>query len=251
MSAVGSLSAGVAHEFNNLLLIMKGNIDLCPSLKDNAELIALRTVLLDLIDRGGKIVNSLLNFSRGDKTTRFKEVDVIQVIKDTLLLMQRELSVQHIGVHTNFGTVPMINGLPDQLAQVFINIIRNAIEAMSVVERRKITITVSLCDNLEGLCKMDPAKACNHTGVKIAIADTGPGIAENIKDKIFEPFVTTKGILGGGNDVSPGTGLGLSIAYGIIKRHDGYISGESVKGQGATFTVYLHAAEKTVGAKVP
>ncbi len=244
MSAVGSLAAGVAHEFNNLLLIMKGNIDLCPGMKSSAEMIALRDVLLHLIERGGSIVNSLLNFSHYDASGRFKDVSVARVIEETILLLQSELSARHIGVHTDISEVPPVLGQPDQLSQVFVNIIRNAIEAMERAEERRLTIAARACDEAGNDCAYEPGLPCARACVKIVISDTGPGIPDGIKDKIFEPFVTTKGVLGGGDDTAPGTGLGLSISYGIIKRHNGRIFADPGNGRGASFTIILRASRR-------
>jgi signal transduction histidine kinase len=158
-----------------------------------------------------KIVRSLKNFARLDEAER-KKVDIHEGIESTLTLLQHQLK-SRITIVKRFGDLPEIECFPNQLNQVFMNILVNA--AQAITNRGTITVTTS---------KQEGA-------VKISISDTGVGIPPEHLSRIFDPGFTTKG-------VGVGTGLGLSICYKIVQDHHGTIEAES-SNTGTTFTITL------------
>ncbi len=134
-------------------------------------------------------------------------------LDSTLTLLKSRLE-NRIEVIKNYGNLPLIEGFPGKINQVFMNILINAVQAMP--ERGKIFITTSLKENF----------------VQISIRDTGTGMSEEVKSRIFEPFFTTK-------DVGEGIGLGLAISFGVIEQHKGNIAVESVLGKGTEFIITL------------
>ena len=179
------------------------------------EIDLLTNSINDGATRTAQIVKGLRNFSRTDESEQ-KKASVNEGLESTLLLMQSAFKKKNIQLIKELGNLPEINCFVGQLNQVFMNILTNAVQAMT----EKGTITV----------KSYVDKTTNT--VKISIADTGKGMTEEVKTKIFQPFFTTK-------DVGEGTGLGLSISYGIIKKHDGQIEVESTVGKGTIFTITL------------
>jgi len=224
MSTVGALATGVAHEFNNVLEVILGRAELAHADEDvRAKADALQAII-DIARRGSWVAKSLLDFSdsRADKTGL---ADLKDVIKQVLMLLETMLKEERIEVVTQMREAPRVACNVAQMAQVFSNIIVNARDAMRGLPERRLTIT------LDSDLETKTIRAC--------FADTGPGIRQDIQEKIFDPFTTSKGILGGGDDRAPGMGLGLFVAYGIVKQHRGTITVTSQPGKGATFCVTL------------
>jgi len=213
LSAIGVLAAGVAHEIRNPLTGMKMIVQLLEAefAADDNRREPLGIIQRE-IDRLESIVGNLLDFAKPSKP---KAIDVIpaKVVEDCYQLIKNQLGKQSIQFETHInGDCPVIVGDPDQLKQVFINILTNAIHAIG----RNGRLTVNI-DNRD-----------DH--VVVAFEDTGIGIpAERLPD-IFNPFMTTK---------EDGTGLGLSMAQRIVEEHGGRIEVQSVSGEGSTFTVFL------------
>lgn len=223
MSAVGTLAAGVAHEFNNILLMMSGYVQLDMESDDIEEIKKTLLIVQELITRGEKIVKGLLDFSRKDEYQKPTPTNLNDLLLQDIDLLKKELTKNSILLETNFADdLPTLDCFPGQISQVFINIIKNAIEAVEGCDEKRITIFSRMCNRSTDDCYQNE---CNLglPCLQVVIEDTGRGISECVRDKIFEPFVTTKGVVGGGNDSSPGTGLGLSISYGIMQRHNGFI----------------------------
>lgn len=164
------------------------------------------------IERASKIVFALKHYARQSHSKVMEETDLAQSIDTVLTLYQNQLK-QGVEVMKNFQTIPKINCYPDELMQVWTNLIHNAIQAMKNMGKLEISLT------------QDSDK------VAVEITDNGPGIPKDIQDSIFNPFFTTK-------PVGQGTGLGLSIVNKIIKKHQGTISVESQAGK-TTFSVLL------------
>jgi len=167
----------------------------------------------DGIDRVCKIIRDLKDFSRHDRGEAWANVDIHQLLESTLNIVSNQLKYKAEIVKT-FGDLPLIECLPSELNQVFLNILMNAGQA---IEERGI-ITVST--------------GCSADNVWIAIGDDGGGIPEDVLPRIFDPFFTTK-------PVGSGTGLGLSISYGIVNKHHGHIEITSVIGQGTLVRIDL------------
>src|SRR5215510_3484357 len=228
MAALGVLVAGVAHEINTPMGAIHSNNDIMTrAVAKIRERLAPAsdkeiTRLLDILgevcrnneiatDRIMKIVRSLKNFARLDEAER-KTVDIHEGIESTLTLLRHQLR-NRIRIVKQFGEVPELECLPNQLNQVFMNILVNA--AQAIKDRGEIRVNTWT----------------DGAAVKISISDTGVGIPPEHLSKIFDPGFTTKG-------VGFGSGLGLSICYKIVQDHRGTIEVES-SNQGTTFTITL------------
>jgi len=217
LTALGKLSAGIAHEINNPLSIISGHtqILLMEKLSGRTELKKTLKIIKKQVDRASSITDQLLQFSKKIKP-KLKMSDVNEVLKDTLALLKQQLAEDKIRIVKQLTSEPVfIHADSLQLQQVFLNLIVNASHAMP--NGGTLVINTMIKDaNLE-----------------INFTDTGCGIPEEHLSKLFEPFFTTK---------ENGTGLGLSIAYGIIKAHKGDIKVNSKEGKGTTFTIILPKA---------
>ncbi|NEP42495.1 MAG: PAS domain-containing sensor histidine kinase [Okeania sp. SIO2H7] len=257
MSSLGQLVAGVAHEINNPLSFIDGNIvhaqdyfqDLLSLLElyqqhypappeeilERTEEIDLGFIQEDLAglfksmkvgsDRITTIVKSLRTFSRLDESD-LKEVDVRQCIESALIVCESRfktlLNSETIEIIKNYEKLPELNCYPGELNQVFMNIIRNAIDALSEDEQEGKIPTILIS-----------TETMNAGSIVIKIRDNGKGMSEEVRGKIFDPFFTTK-------PVGKGTGLGLSVSHQIIvERHNGTISCDSTPGRGTEFIIEL------------
>jgi signal transduction histidine kinase len=221
MAAVGRLAASIAHEINNPLQAIHNSLHLTlrPTLSEEKRARYL-AMAQEEVERLIDIVRRLLEFYRPSRGRR-AVANVNQVIENVLALMNKRIQHQHVLVETNLSPdLPLLHVVPDQLAQVFLNIVINAVEAMS--DDGRLVIHTRISDGGDW--------------VQITFADNGPGMDEQTKASIFEPFFTTK---------STGTGLGLAISYGIIERHNGEIQVDSAAGAGSIFTVRLPVADVT------
>jgi two-component system, NtrC family, sensor kinase len=219
LAAVGTFAAGIAHEFNNLLAGMLGYAQLGLATDEAETKNESLKVVVDTCKRGKSITSSLLTFSRRQEPRR-ELADLYEAVQGTLTLMEIELKKFNVVVERNINPVPFTICDAGQISQVFLNLLTNARDAMKPDGG---TLAVTL-DN-------------DEKQIRLSVHDTGSGIPESIRDKIFEPFVTTKGALGG--SATPGTGLGLSVSYGIVQSHGGTFEVESEEGKGTTMTIYL------------
>jgi two-component system NtrC family sensor kinase len=218
LASMGILTAGVAHEItnplNNISMIAQTYEELYASLPETDRIGFMQKVDAET-ERIRKIVKNLLDFSK-PKDANPRESDLNAVIQKTMTLVQNMIDVSNIGT-----TVKLDSGLPhvfideDQIQQVLVNLITNAVQAMSAGGRLFVASR--------------PGKS--RRSVEITVMDTGKGIAPEFLPHIFDPFFSTKG--------DGGTGLGLSVSFGIIKNHHGEIRVESKAGVGTTFTVEL------------
>lgn len=252
MSALGSLVAGVAHEINNPVNFISGNItyvkeytqdlltllqlyqkhdlSLHPEIKEQADAIDIEFLAEDLpkilasmrmgSDRIREIVLSLRNFSRLDQADS-KPVDIHEGIDSTLLILQHRLKASahtEVQIIKQYGDLPLVDCYPGQLNQVFMNILSNAIDALENQDNPTIQITT---------------QQPSAEQVSICISDTGLGMSPEVQQRIFDPFFTTK-------PVGKGTGMGMSISYQIIaEKHQGRIECKSTIGQGTTFEIEI------------
>jgi signal transduction histidine kinase len=263
MSALGQMVAGVAHEINNPVNFIHGNVtyveeytqDLLhlmqlyqkylpePPLELQEELVAIDLDFLeeDLTkilqsmrigtNRIREIVLSLRNFSRLDEA-EVKEVDIHEGIDSTLVILNNRLKAKpdrpEIQVSKEYGNLPLVECYAGQLNQVFMNILSNAIDALEEHDR----------DGTLEKIQAQPSTICISTAaqdktITISIKDNGAGISEVVRSKLFDPFFTTK-------PVGKGTGLGLAISYQIVtEKHGGKLSCYSQPGQGAEFLIEL------------
>jgi len=260
MSSLGKLVAGVAHELNNPVSFIYGNIpyverymaDLlrlvehCQHQRGEGdayldELTAeiewsflkqdLPRLLQSMKDGSGRIraiVESLRNFARLDESS-CKVVDIHDGLNSTLAIVSSQLDPS-IAVHRQYSPLPSVECYPAALNQVFMNLILNAAEALEqvAIEHKRIAIKTEAIPSGIGGAIPD-----SSPWLRVSISDNGCGISPAIRDKIFDPFFTTK-------DVGQGHGLGLAVSYQtVVQQHQGYLYCESSPGQGATFVVEI------------
>ncbi|MCD6570077.1 MAG: GHKL domain-containing protein [Deltaproteobacteria bacterium] len=253
MAAIGQLAAGVAHEINNptgfissnlrtldkyvgrLIDFIQAQSEIIESLNAKQALEELKQrrkeLKLDYIiedikemikessdgaDRIRKMVQDLKTFSRTDEQ-EYKHADINECIETTINIVWNELKYK-CTLNKEYGDIPLTKCYPQQLNQVFMNLLVNA--AHAIEKQGEITIRSWQRDGL----------------INVTISDTGCGIPRENLNKIFDPFFTTK-------DVGKGTGLGLSITYDIIKKHKGEIKVDSEIGKGTTFTISIPVVE--------
>ena len=221
LAALGKLSAGIAHEIRNPLTSIK---ILIHSLVDEMATDASREKDLAVIEteiaRVNKIIKQFLDFAR-PRPPSLEPMDIRTVLEETLALLNHEMEAQGISLEQNYvSDLPPVPMDREQMKQVFLNLMLNATQAMD--REGELIISAEL--------KPNPAGGKNRPFLEIAIRDTGPGMPEDIKSKIFEPFFSTK---------EEGIGLGLPIAQRIVEEHRGEIRVESNPGEGTTFYITL------------
>ncbi len=218
LASLGVLTAGVAHELtnplNNISMIAQTYAEMYDKLS-REDRIKFMNKVEEETERIKEIVKNLLNFSK-PKEANLKEADINTVVQNTLRLVQNMLDVSNINTNLSLEDgVPHVFIDENQIQQVFVNLITNAVQAMSPKGELSIVTRYNK----------------NNDSVEIYFKDTGKGILPEFLPHIFDPFFSTKGV--------EGTGLGLSVSYGIIKKHKGNISVESKVEVGTTFTIEL------------
>ncbi|HEX8173872.1 MAG TPA: PAS domain S-box protein [Pyrinomonadaceae bacterium] len=222
LRALGQLASGVAHDFNNALAAVLGRAQLMRrQIKDEAlerNLEIIQTAAED----AAATVRRIQTFARQSQGTEFEVLDVSRLLRDAVEITRTRWENEarmrglHYEVELDARPDSFVKGTASELREVFVNLIVNAVDAMPFGGRLSIA-----CER-------------NESYWRLSFTDTGTGMTEDVREKIFEPFYTTKG--------AHGTGLGLSVSYGIIERHGGSISVESEVGRGTTFLIDLAAA---------
>jgi signal transduction histidine kinase len=266
MSSLGRMVAGVAHEINNPVTFVCGNLnyltrytqdllDLChlyqetypnPSaqIRDYLEKIDLNFIAADLpkllasmkvgADRIRQIIHSLKTFSRLDEAD-FKPINIHEEIDSTLMILQNRLK-SHAGqpeiqVTKCYGELPLVECCAGQLSQVFMNILSNAIDAL----RKWSEDTLEMAPRTRQISIT--TESLNNGWVEIRIADNGFGMTEEVKNRLFDPFYTTK-------PTGEGTGLGMYISYQVVQQHGGVLECWSQPAQGAEFFIQIPAQQQ-------
>ncbi len=228
MQAIGTLAGGIAHDFNNILAAVIGFTELATDdVGDNARAQGHLSQVRKAGYRGRDLVKQMLAFSRQGEQEK-KAVQVAPIVHEVVKLMRASLP-STIEIKTSVDThEAIVLADPVQIHQLLINLCMNAGQAMKAT---KGALDVRLSD-----FSFTEAKDAPHPDmepgayVRLSVSDTGPGVDEAIKDRIYEPYFTTN---------EPGKGLGLSVVYGIVKGHGGAMTMESAQGRGSTFAVYL------------
>ncbi len=218
-AAVGTLAYGIAHEFNNILAGIMVNAEVGITIRDYQEIKECFQAIVENSHRGSSIANSLLAVA-GERKEKKELISVVDPLQNVLSFVRRELEKANVQTVEELKPVPQIFCDPGQFSEVFLNMITNARDAM---HPKGGTLTVKV--------------ARSGDDIRIVFKDTGCGIPDQIKGRIFDPFVTTKGALGK-SDI-PGTGLGLFLSCGIIDSYNGKIEVESKVGKGTTFTILI------------
>jgi signal transduction histidine kinase len=233
LKSLGTITAGISHEFNNILNIISGHVQLLQmGYKDHSKLMDSLSIIRRSVDDGAEISKKMLEFTQAKKnTTGFVCSDINEILKQAIeFTMPRWKNMaQAKGTNYNMDTegmkrVPSILCNPTELREVFVNIINNALDAMP-----------------------DGGSLSFRTWSKgdtvfVSITDTGEGMTVDVKKNIFDPFFTTR--------CPEGTGLGMSTSYSKMVRHGGKIEVDSKEGKGSTFTLQFPATTETVSPKV-
>jgi len=233
MDAIGQLTGGVAHDFNNMLTVITGTIDILgEAVADKPELAAIAQLISEAADRGAELTARLLAFAR-KQPLQPRNFDPNEVATEVVKLLRPTLG-EHIDVVWNLETdVWPAHADPSQVVTALLNLAVNARDAMP--QGGKLTLETANV-HLDDIYASAHSEVAAGPYVMFAVSDTGPGIPVAIREKVFEPFFTTK-------EVGRGTGLGLSMVYGFVKQSGGHIKLYSEEGQGTTFKIYLPRAD--------
>ncbi|NEQ38657.1 MAG: PAS domain-containing protein [Okeania sp. SIO3I5] len=263
LSALGKVAAGIAHEINNPVNFIHGNLkpaqeyaqhlleliqlyqqyypDPPQEIKEEIEEIDLEFIIEDITkllqsisigtERIRELVKSMRTFSRLDET-EIKYIDIHEALDSSLIILNHRLNTTpnspNIEVIKNYGQLPKIQCYCGQINQVFMNILSNAIDALNEYQEKNIREIQTNSPQIK-----IQTEVFNLDWISIRIIDNGPGIKEEIKPKLFDPFFTTK-------EVGKGTGLGLSISHDIItEKHGGKIFCDSTLGYGTEFVIQI------------
>jgi len=230
MESIGTLAGGIAHDFNNILSAIIGYSDLA-LMRDPEEGMTWREDLRQIrkaADRATALVRQILAFSRKQQLTK-TPLYLSLIVKEAVKLIRAAIPTT-IAIRQEINSEATVMADPTQMHQVIMNLCTNAYHAMLenggvlAVCLRELSVSPEMSRNMDNL----------PTGryLTLAVSDTGCGIEKEIRDKIFEPYFTTK-------EQGKGTGLGLAVVHGIVSSHGGRITVDSELGQGTTFTVYL------------
>ncbi len=227
MAGIGTLASGIAHEFNNLIHIMRGHAEFAQSTKRPEDIEEALDVVLKTSDEVAKIVGDLLTFAREEPSKKEKETgDINESIEGVLSLMEEYLRKQNIEIVRKYGKTPRIEMNKGEMQQVFLNLVNNARDSM-----------------LPRGGKLEIETKQHNGNIKVSISDTGRGIEKENLGKLFEPFYTTKRTEEDDSEFQ-GAGLGLSVSFGIVKRHGGTFKVRSNVNKGSTFTINLPLKEE-------
>ncbi|MGH7392646.1 MAG: response regulator [Candidatus Rokuibacteriota bacterium] len=232
LTALGQLAGGIAHDFNNLLQAILGYAQLMKQNLADVDLVnrSLKVLESAAID-GSETVRRIQQFARLRPDEQFVAVEVNRIVQDAVAIIKprwEEKTAQEnrpLELKLDLGAVPAVNGRPAALTEVMTNLMLNAIDAMP--EGGTLTIVTRPSDDR----------------AVVTVADTGLGMSESVRRRIFEPFFSTKG--------ESGSGLGLAMAYSIVKRHGGDIRVESEPGRGAAFVITLPTATGSAKTDLP
>ena len=223
LRAMGEMASGVAHDFNNVLAVVLGNIQLLLYQLDRLSPEEVREGL-KVIERsskdGAETVRRIQEFTGVRRDREFISLSLNEIITEVIAITQPRWKGQtqkkgiQVELTTQLKNIPLVMGSPSELREVLTNIIFNAVDAMP--EGGELTIAT---------------QPQTEDWVEVRIADTGIGMTGEVKKRIFDPFFTTKGVTN--------SGLGMSVSYGIVKRHGGEILIESEQGKGTTFIIHL------------
>ncbi|MCB2180857.1 MAG: transporter substrate-binding domain-containing protein [Desulfobulbaceae bacterium] len=230
MESMGTLAGGVAHDFNNILSIIFGYVELSKIQKEDPDKVAENLEeILRAAQRAQALVRQILTFSRkSDSAKQILQVSIL--VKEVLKMLHSTLPVT-IEIKQDIASHSTVFGDPTQIHQVIMNLCTNAYHAM---EETGGTLTVSLKDVViqKGDISSSEISMLQGEYIKITIQDTGSGINPKDIQKIFEPYFTTK-------ELGKGTGMGLAVVHGIVRAHNGQIKIDSIPGEGTAFHVFL------------
>lgn len=237
LEAVGQLTAGIAHNFNNRLMVISTAVE-AMILTEKFNLTQLK-LAESSVDQAAKMVEQLMLFSRLESSIELRPVQIQEVLSNVLEIGRKTFDRKIVLTDKMIGNLPLILADSTQLNQVFLNLLINARDAVEESGLSSSSIHIEahpISAEKESL----PAHITSpqRDYIRVNIIDKGVGMDEATRQRIFEPFFTTK-------EVGTGTGLGLATVYAIVDEHEGWIQCESQLGVGTTFSVYLPVAEPT------
>jgi len=227
LASIGEITAGVAHEINNPVAVIQGNVDVIRMTlaEQTAEIETELSLIDNQVLRIDAIVGKLLQFARPTEFGAYEEsIEIAPLVEDCLVLVDHVISKQDITISRDFAQAPPVAINPGELQQVVINLVMNAVQAMQG--------SGSLILSLQS----EPRDG--HNGALFTVRDTGPGIADKNLSAVFNPFYTTK--------PGEGTGLGLSISQTLIQRAGGLISAHNRREVGAAFSIWLPTEQQPI-----
>lgn len=238
MRALGALAAGVAHDFNGLLSVIRGSAQLLePGVNGNPRARQRLQRILAAVDQGGGLVHAMLGFTRSGPRTG-EALDPVRVVHEALHLLD-EAAARRVKFALPAEPIPQLLGSAEMLRQILVNLLRNADEAMN--QEGVVTVRLQRLDTAPPNSVLKPA--AEGMCLAIAVTDTGAGIGPENLGRIFEPFFTTKGF-----SAQRGTGLGLLMVYEFAKDLGYGLQVDSEVGRGSTFRVLVPQAAWTGGA---
>ncbi|EDQ03323.1 periplasmic sensor signal transduction histidine kinase [Sulfitobacter indolifex HEL-45] len=220
LASIGEITAGVAHEINNPVAVIMGNVDVIrQTLGENAEPVATELALIDRqVSRIEVIVGKLLKFAAPSEFSDCEHnIALRPLVQDCLVLVDHLISRGGVEVHCTFEEVPPVRADSGEVQQVVVNLVVNAVQAMQGAGRLDLHLAEAERDGV--------------AGVALSVSDSGPGVPDDLLGSLFDPFFTTK--------PGEGTGLGLSISQTLIQRAGGIITVRNRAEGGAAFTVWL------------
>ncbi len=235
METLGRMTMGMIHDFNNLLSGILGHTELLKRIADEEAALGSASEHLHTIEKaavdGAALVRRIQQYIRQERQRAFEPVDLRRIAEDAVALTKpywynepRRQNIQ-IDTHVDFADIPPILGSPSELRDVFVNLILNAVQAMPQGGQIRIRTSTDATDSR----------------VLVTVADTGTGMTDRIRARIFEPLFTTKG--------KRGTGMGLAVTYGTVQDHEGDIEVETKLGYGTSFIVSFPSAEIPSGGE--
>jgi len=235
MEAIGTMVGGVAHNFNNMLAGMTGNLYLAKQqVRDKPDVLQKLSNVEELSGHAAEMIQQLLMFARKGVVS-MKEMPLAPFIKETLKLLAASVP-ENITVHQDICTDTLqIKGDGTLLHQVLANLLSNARDAIEDVDEPHITVRLDSFDADDAFIETHPYFK-NGKYARMSVSDNGYGVPEAKLEHLFEPFFTTK-------EQGKGTGLGLAMVYGALKTHHGFVEVESFEGEGSTFSIYIPLLE--------
>ncbi len=216
LAAVGKAVSQVTHEIRKPLMLIGGfarQVEHCEALKDSEKDRNKLQIIVDEVQRLETLLNSIRLVTRPTGTRQKRSISLNQVLRETIALLEPMLQSKEVQLEVDLSSSPlMVSGDPDQLKQVFLNLLQNALEALED----------------EGTVRVSSGESLTHA--QVIIEDDGPGIPQDLQEKIFDPFFTTK---------SAGTGLGLPISRNIVQDHNGTLSFDSTSSRGTRLKIEL------------
>jgi len=212
LSGLGTLTAGIAHEMNNPLFSIMGLTETIIEEKDPEKISTYSKKILAKSKHMASIILNMSGYSRSGAQDQLGAVNINERLDASIEMALMGSYTDNIELEKNYSQLPLLKAKPEEIQQIYLNIIRNAVQAM------------------EGKGKLKISSSQKDGRIVTTIQDTGPGIPQEYLSKIFDPFFTTK-------DQGKGTGLGLNIVHRLIDKYGGNISVESIVGLGTTFTI--------------